>query len=467
MKDTVFREYDIRGIVDSELSLSHMYQLGRAIFAYCSDQKKTSKTVLLGQDARISSPLIAHELKNAAIDSGLQVIDIGIVSSPVVYFSMHQQKGDIGIMITASHNPGQYNGIKIMLGMECIWGKAIQEIKSYFHANKQICVSQTALITHDKGMIEEYSNYLVEQFPVLHNSNFSMVFDCGNAVAGVVMPVLIKKFGWSNATLLYEDLDGNFPMHEADPTVEHNMQDLKRVVLEKNAAVGIGFDGDADRMGAVSEQGVLFLGDVLLVIFAMALPEYISKQGVVFNVTMSSALQELFDKHKIPVFMVPTGHSIIKESMKKNGAAIGGESSCHFFFADRYFGYDDGIYAALRLLEIMVVSQKTLTQLAEVLPKRYSSREYRIACSDDYKKVLVDKVKDAFAQQNDAQLLTIDGVRVIFPFGWGIVRAANTQPVISMRFESVTQEGLLEIKKRFYTFLKPYMGEKVDIIFKD
>jgi phosphomannomutase/phosphoglucomutase len=467
MQDTVFREYDIRGIVDFELSIPHMYQLGRAIVAYCLDQKKDSKTVLIGQDGRISSPFIARELINAAVDSGLHVVDIGVVPSPIVYFGMHKKKGDIGIMITASHNPGNYNGIKIMLGTECIWGKAIQEIKSYFHTNKQAVVSNTGVITHDTGFVDEYITYLAQQFPLLHNSSVSMVFDCGNAVAGVVMPALIHKFSWQNATLLYEKLDGTFPMHEADPTVERNMQDLKKVVLEKKADIGIGFDGDADRMGTISEQGVLFLGDVLLAIFAMALPEYISKQGVVFNVTMSSALQELFEKHKIPAFMVPTGHAIIKESMKKNGAAIGGEGSCHFFFADRYFGYDDGIYAALRLIEIMIVSQQTVTQLAELLPKRYSSREYRIVCADNYKKIVVDKVKDAFAQEKDVQLLTIDGVRVIFSFGWGIVRAANTQPVVSMRFEATTYEGLLEIKKRFYVLLKSYLHEKLDIIFKD
>ncbi|HTM06276.1 MAG TPA: phosphomannomutase, partial [Patescibacteria group bacterium] len=263
MQDTVFREYDIRGIVDSELSLSQVYQLGRAIFAYCLDQK-ASKTVLLGQDGRISSPLIARKLIDAALDSGLDVVDIGLVPSPVLYFGMYQNKGDIGIMITASHNPGQYNGIKIMLGTECIWGKAIQQIKSYFYEKKQINVSQNALLTHNKKLVDEYISYLIQNFPVLQNSTLSMVFDCGNAVAGVVMPMLVNRFGWSNATLLYEKIDGNFPVHEADPTVEANMKNLKKAVLENNADLGIGFDGDADRVGAISDTGKLFLGDVLL-----------------------------------------------------------------------------------------------------------------------------------------------------------------------------------------------------------
>lgn len=466
MQDTVFREYDIRGVVDSELLLSDMYQLGRAIFAYCLDQK-ASKTVLLGQDGRISSPIIAQYIINAALDSGLHVVNIGVVPSPVVYFGMHQQKGDIGIMITASHNPGHYNGIKIMLGDRCIWGKEIQIIKQYFTEFRQTSISQAGDLHKDNDFVQVYVNYLVQHFPILHNNSLPIIFDCGNAVAGVVMPLLIQKFNWSNARLLYENIDGSFPAHEADPTVAKNMQHLKDAVMQNAACVGIGFDGDADRMAAVSETGTLLLGDVLLAIFAMALPEGVRHKGIVFNVTMSSGLQELCTNNKVPFFMTPTGHAIIKESMKKNQAVLGGEGSCHFFFADRYFGYDDGIYAALRLLETMIITRKNLSELAAALPKRYSSCEYRVSCPDNYKKNVVEKVKDAFMLNAHARLLTIDGVRAEFDIGWGIVRAANTQPAVSMRFESTTKEGLLEIKKLFYAILKPHLGDALDIIFED
>lgn len=467
MQDTVFREYDIRGVVDSELLLSDMYQLGRAIFAYCLDQK-ASKTVLLGQDGRTSSPIIAQHIINAALDSGLTVVDIGVVPSPVVYFGMHQQKGDIGIMITASHNPAHYNGVKIMLGDKCIWGKEIQIIKQCFSESRQANIGRLGVLQRNDNFIHVYVDYLVKHFPLLHNSAVPMIFDCGNAVAGIVMPLLIQKFNWSQARLLYEDIDGRFPVHEADPTVASNMQHLKDAVIQNAALVGIGFDGDADRMAAVTEKGILLLGDVLLAIFANALPESTQRKGIVFNVTMSSALQELCAKNKLPTFMAPTGHAIIKESMKKNQAILGGEGSCHFFFADRYFGYDDGIYAALRLIEIMISTKTKLSELAEVLPKRYSSCEYRIACLDNYKKIVVEKVKEAFMLNHNARLLTIDGVRAEFDIGWGIVRAANTQPAISMRFESVTKEGLLEIKKLFYAILKSHLGDDaLDIIFKD
>ncbi|RTL07447.1 phosphomannomutase/phosphoglucomutase [Candidatus Dependentiae bacterium] len=466
MQDTVFREYDIRGIVDSEFSFSDIYQLGRAIFAYCLDQKKI-KTVLLGQDGRVSSPIIAQHIINAALDSGLDVVHVGIVPSPVVYFGMHEQKGDIGIMITASHNPGHYNGIKIMLGERCVWGKEIQLIKQYFTESKKANIGKIGVLYQDKDFLNLYIDYLVKHFPILHNSPLPVIFDCGNAVAGVVMPLLIQKFNWAQATLLYETIDGSFPVHEADPTVEKNMQHLKDAVIHNAACVGIGFDGDADRMAAVSETGALFLGDVLLAIFATALPKSFCHLGIVFNVTMSSALQELCAQHNMPVFMAPTGHAIIKESMKKNKAVLGGEGSCHFFFADRYFGYDDGIYAALRLLEIISLTGKKVSELAAVLPKRYSSCEYRIACADQYKKFVVAQVKDAFMLNNNARLLTIDGVRAEFAIGWGIVRAANTQPAVSMRFESTTKEGLLEIKNLFYAILKPYLGPPLDIIFKD
>lgn len=466
MQDTVFREYDIRGIVDSELILSDMYQLGRAIFAYCLDQK-ASKTVLIGQDGRVSSPVIAQYIVNAALDTGLDVVNIGVVPSPVMYFGMHKNKGDIGIMITASHNPGHYNGIKIMVGQRCVWGQEIQAIKTYFYAHKKISIGMNGTVKNDSESVTEYVAYLVDHFPLLHSSTLSMIFDCGNAVAGAVMPLLITQFNWPHARLLYQEIDGTFPVHEADPTVEKNMRQLKAALLEDKASVGIGFDGDADRMAAISEEGKLFLGDTLLAIFAAALPNDSGRQGVVFNVTMSNALQLLFNTHQIPFFLAPTGHAVIKEYMSKHGAVLAGEGSCHFFFADRYFGYDDGIYAALRLIEIMVTSKKTLTELASVLPKQCTSREYRIACADDQKRIVIEKVKDALLKKGDAQLLTIDGVRAEFSFGWGIVRAANTQPVISMRFESATEEGLFKVKKEFEVVLRPYLNDSINIIFED
>lgn len=460
MQDTIFREYDIRGIVGKELFLDDVYDLVRAIAYYFVLQNFHVKNVAVGMDGRTHSPAIKKEVCRALADSGLNVLFVGVCPSPVLCFALHQCQVDAGLMITASHNPAAYNGIKISLGTHTVWGAQIQEIKRLYQQKKHIQVAQKGVYT-ERFLVSEYVDWLAEHFQSLKNISLPVVFDCGNAAAGVVLPLLVEKMCWKNVQILYAEVDGTFPHHEADPTVLANMQDLHQAVQKSDAQLGIGFDGDADRVGAVTADGFLIAGDRLLALFASDMVQDNPHMGVVFNVTTSAGLIELLKLWQVRQYMVPTGHAIIKEKMHEVGALLGGEVSCHFFFNDRYFGYDDGIYAALRLLEIIHKTGRSLSQLVAIFPHKESSQEYRIACAEEEKKSIVAAVAERIQQQHpEAELLLIDGVRAILPYGWGIVRASNTQPAISARFESDTKEGLQKIKNDFIEILKDHIADK-------
>lgn len=271
------------------------------------------------------------------------------------------------------------------------------------------------------------------------------------------MPELIEQMGWKNVSLLYEEVDGTFPNHEADPTVEKNMRDVKKAVTSQSFDFGIGLDGDCDRMTPMTQHGELVSGDKLLALFAQTVLAEHPGAGVVFDIKSSSGLIELLEQWGAQPIMSPSGHSIIKDMMTKHGALLGGEISCHFFFKDRYFGYDDGIYAALRLIELLHTTQQPLSELLTVFPKKESSQEFRLFCPDEKKQDVIQAMKDALSQANDVEISTIDGVRAVFPFGWGIVRASNTQAALSMRFESDTKEGLKKVIERFYALLANHL----------
>ena len=459
MKHTIFREYDIRGIVGQELILEEVYQLGKAIIRYCLQKKPDGKTVLVGRDGRLSSEKMFEELSKAIIDNGLSLIDGGMIPSPTLYFGMHTGTADFGLMITASHNPPEYNGIKIMVGTQTIYGNEIQIIKNFFYNNdhKALLLTQKGVIIDGSDIKKKYITFLLSHFPALHNLSMNFIIDCAHAVGSSIIKELVNIFNWPNCHLLFDTIDGRFPAHEADPTVEKNMDALKNSVIKNHATVGIGLDGDADRMAAITETGGLLLGDQLLAIFGNSIDTSVKKKGVVINVTMSDALVEFFAKDNVPVYIAPTGHAVIKKHMEIHDAIIGAEGSCHFFFKDRYFGYDDGIYAALRLLEYLVQSGKKMSELAHILPERYSSKEYRIPCQEDTKLKIMDHLTTEFKNNPSVSCVFIDGIRVVCAHGWAIVRPANTQPVLSMRFESRTQAGLIAIKKIYTQILQPFL----------
>ncbi len=448
MDDRIFRLYDIRGKVGSELIIDDVYDLARALAFYFLEHNPRLKTVVVGMDGRHHSAPIKQEVCRALTESGLNVIFIGICPSPVLYFALATLQVDAGIMITASHNPKEYNGLKICLGTESIWGEEIIKIRNLFRHKKHIVTTVRGML-EERDVISSYVTWLSTHFAHLKNMSLSVVMDCGNATAGTVLPQLIEALEWQNVRLLYEEVDGDYPHHEADPTIEENMQDVKKILTTTTFELGIGFDGDADRMAPMTKEGQLVLGDQLLALFAYDIVKQHPGAAVVFDVKASSAVIELLEQWGARPVMSATGYMLVKEAMKNHGALLGGELSCHFSFNDRYFGYDDGIYAALRLCELLVSSGKSLKKLLSMIPARYSSPEYRIECEEEQKMLLIKRVHDFFSKRLDATLITIDGVRVTLPYGWGLIRASNTQPMLSLRFEANSLEDLNKIKREF------------------
>lgn len=446
MIDAIFREYDIRGKVGSEFDVNQVYDLARAIAYYFVEHNPDVQRVVVGMDGRTHSPQIKDELVRGLTDSGLDVLFVGMCTSPALYFALYNCDVQAGLMITASHNPKEYNGLKICLGRDSVWGARVKEIRDLFKDKKNINASRVGVV-QEQSIVSAYIDWLVEHFADLQNMDLSVVIDCGNGAAGTVIPELVKRMNWSHVKLLYCEVDGTYPNHEADPVKEANMADVKRVLQETDAHIGIGLDGDADRMVPMTKKGFLVPGDQLLALFSKQILEQQPGSAIVFDIKSSSGLSELIIKWGGKPRMSPSGHAIIKDQMKQHNGILGGELSCHFFFKDRYFGYDDGVYAMLRLFELLKNSDQTLDELLTVFPQKYSSPEVRIECPDEKKQEIVDAVRDYFKDRNDVSLITIDGARIATDYGWGIIRASNTQPALSMRFEADSPEQLVRIKK--------------------
>jgi phosphomannomutase / phosphoglucomutase len=459
MKQTIFREYDIRGLVGEELVIEEVYALGRAIAFYLTQLQSAVKTVVVGMDGREHSPAIKNNLCRALIDSGLDVIFMGVCTSPMMYFATHIMSVDAGVMITASHNPKEYNGLKICLGTQSLWGKQIREIgKLYFE--KQHCIAESQGNYTEHSIKDEYIAWHGEKFAHLKNADLAAVVDCGNGAAGVVIPDIVTMMGWNNMQLLCCEVDGTFPNHGADPVSAKNMQDVKHALETTDAVVGVGFDGDADRMGAMTKEGELVPGDKLIALFAQPMIKEHPGMTVVYNVVCSEGLTEILESWNAKTVMTPVGHSVIEENMHRHHALLGGETSCHFFFKDRHFGYDDGVYAMFRLFELLIQSKKNLSQLLAVFPKKVTSPEFRLACDEDNKYAMVQEMKGLFYQKKNVKILAIDGVRVTTDYGWGIIRASNTQPVLSIRFEANSRQDLQHIKEDFISVLSNYFDDE-------
>lgn len=459
MKDIIFREYDIRGIVNEELLIDEVYNLTRAILYYFKKHKTDLKSIAIGMDGRVHSDPIKQEIERACKDSGIDALFLGVCPTPALYFSLYTMHVDGGLMITASHNAQEYNGIKVCLGKRSIWGEQLQEIKRLYKAKKYIETDERGT-TVDHPIVPDYCAWLVTHFPDLKSMDLAVIIDCGNGAAGTVLPLLINQMEWENCELLFPEVDGTYPNHEADPTVEANMQEVKKLLTTQDYQLGIGLDGDCDRMDPMTKEGELVPGDQLLALFAQQVLKDSPGAGVVFDLKSSGGLVELLKQWGAHPIMSASGHAIIKDMMTKHDALLGGELSCHFFFKDRYFGYDDGIYAMLRLFEIILHSQKTLSELLTIFPKKYSSRELRLACEEEKKQQVIDELKTHFLQRDDVAMITLDGIRVTMPYGWGIVRPSNTQAVLSMRFESDIPEGLQKVIDDFLEILMQHLGNE-------
>lgn len=485
MKENIFRQYDIRGKVGSELNLDSVYDLGLAIAFYFKRNKPGIKVVAIGMDGRSHSQNIKEDLSRAMLDSGLDVVFVGLCPTPVLYFAMFNQicgnRPEAGLMVTASHNPKEYNGIKICLDKKSVWGSEIQIIKNIYLDGKKALAGQSESEKQSKcsccceqkdylkpgkyceiEAIPVYLDWLKEHFKHLVGINISAVLDSGNGVGGALVPRLIEKFEWKNVKSIFDEVDGDYPNHEADPIVEENMRFVKEILQTTEVQVGVGFDGDCDRMAPMTKDGQLVTGDKMLAIFAEPIlkeKEY-AGSAIVCDIKASSGLEEIVQQIGGHVILVPSGVSNIKKHMVENNSPLGGELSCHFFFADKYFGYDDGFYAMLRLFEILESSGNSLGELVAKFPKKICTPEIRMDCPDDKKKEIVKQANSFFSKMPDAKIITTDGVKVVKSYGWGILRASNTQPILSLRFESGTQEGLDRIRQDFTQALKGYFDEK-------
>lgn len=437
IKPEIFRQYDIRGLVDKDLTQETVELLGKGIGTYFRWNKK--KEVALGRDCRLSSPLYSQALTEGLLSTGCEIIDLGIIPTPLLYFTIYYKHIEAGVMITGSHNPPEYNGFKMMVGEETLYGEAIQEIFTLIQ--NEDFIEEKSSITKDLHIVPEYQEYVLNNIKL--EKKLKVVVDAGNGTAGVVAVPIFKKMG-CEVIELYCEMDGRFPNHHPDPTLPEALEDLIQKVKKTKADLGIAYDGDGDRIGIIDDAGNIIWGDVLMVLFARDILPSNPGAPIISEVKASKVLYDEIERLGGRPIMWKTGHSLIKKKIKEEKALLAGEMSGHIFFADRYFGFDDAIYSSARLLELLSRSDKRLSQMLSDLPQTFSTPEIRIYASDEVKFKIVEEVKKELSQKYP--IIDIDGVRAIYPGGWGLVRASNTQEVLVLRFEGDTEKDLENIE---------------------
>jgi phosphomannomutase/phosphoglucomutase len=437
MNPAIFREYDIRGIADKDYDADFAFALGRAYGTLARGQGK--KRVSVGRDCRLTSEKYAAALRQGLCVAGLDVLDIGICPTPLMYFSLYYYDVDGGIQVTGSHNPPEHNGFKVCLGKITIHGEEIQELR---------LLIERGVFASGQGreepapIIPPYQEFVIDHFGHLARE-IKVVVDAGNSTAGPVAPPIFHALG-CQVTELFCDLDGRFPHHHPDPTIPENLTHLIATVKETGAELGVAYDGDADRLGLIDRHGRIIWGDEMLVLFARDVLQRHPGAVIVSEVKCSQRLfDDIAQKGGKPI-MWKAGHSLLKAKMRETGALLGGEMSGHMFFADGYYGYDDAIYASCRMLDILGKTGKEISELLADLPPSYTTPEIRIDCPDKLKFRIAEKVRDHF--RGRYEIVDVDGVRVKFPDGWGLVRASNTQPVLVLRFEAKMPEKLAEYR---------------------
>jgi len=446
----IFREYDIRGIADEDLKNESLAAIAGAVAAKFKEKGITE--IIVGRDGRLSSPRISKTVIDEFLKCGLNVIDIGIVASPVFYFACHKWNVNGGLMITGSHNPPEYNGMKISVEQATIYGEEIKDILRRLVKGEK---PRGAGKCEKRDIIADYREFIKKDIKVARK--LKVVVDSGNGVGGGILIPVLRQMGLEVISL-FEKVDGNFPNHFPDPTVPENLTALTKTVIEGKADFGVAFDGDADRIGVVDEKGGIIWGDKLMALFSKFLLEKNPGGKIVFEVKCSKALPEAIEKYGGVPVMSRTGHSPIEARIKKDGALFGGEMSGHIYFNDRYFGFDDALYTASRLCEIVAADNKPLSLYLQDISSYPITPEIRIDCPDEIKFGVVDKLSAIFQKTNE--VITIDGARIIFEDGWGLCRASNTQPVLVLRFEADTQEGVLRNRKKVTDVLNKILEEE-------
>lgn len=461
--ETILRAYDIRGVYDKTLYKEDAYFVGMSFGSFA--QKNNLKKVAVGFDGRKSSPQLKENLIKGLVESGIEVFEIGLCPTPMLYFAIHQLECDAGIMITGSHNPKDHNGFKISLKNRPFYGEDIKNlskiaaISDFFKGKGSVeevdisnqyvdkVLSDCSVAGSKSKLMDEIDNFSPEK-------KLRIAWDCGNGAAGEVVKKITERIK-AKHVLLYEEIDGNFPNHHPDPTDPKNLQDLIKTVNDKNCDLGIAFDGDGDRIGAVDNEGNIIWGDELLLLYAKDIIKDKPNSTIIADVKAS---QTLFDEiYKIggqPI-MWKTGHSLIKAKMIETNASLAGEMSGHIFFADKYFGFDDAIYAAIRLINIVVESSYSLAYLKKQIPKSFSTPEIRIDCDDDKKFDIIEKIKEKLTKEK-VEFNDIDGIRLKNDQGWWLIRASNTQPAIVARCESNSEEDLEKLKSNLDKILSKY-----------
>lgn len=452
-KSVIFREYDIRGVVGKDFDTEFAQHLGQGFASFLKSKGVANLVVTVGYDARLSSPELCEALTRGLKMSGARVIQLGLVTTPISYFSMFHVPGATGgIMITGSHNPPEYNGFKISAGKSTIFGAEIQELGKMIDAKKFIS-GEGSVEKYD--IFPEYVERYKKEFGTLPNVN--VVIDCGNGAAGCILTRLYTALGLK-PKVLFEKPDGTFPNHHPDPTVEENLEDLKREVAAQKAKLGIGFDGDADRIGLIDENGKPILGDELMVLVSRDILKTTPGAKIIGDVKCSDRMFADVEKHGGKPIMWKTGHSLVKNKIKEEKAPFGGELSGHIFFADRNYGFDDALYAGLRIIEIVGKTGKTISELLSGLPTAWNTPEIRIDTTEEKKVQIVNRLRDIYSKPSERYKTNlIDGIRISFKDGWALARASNTQPVLVLRFESSSEAGLKQIRSEIEEHVNPLL----------
>jgi len=455
LNEKIFREYDIRGIVGTDMNRDTAVSLGRAFGSFVQRTNPAAKQLSVGRDVRLSSGDLAAGIIEGIATTGLNVYDIGVCPTPVQYFSLFHLALDGGIMVTGSHNPPEYNGFKLSLGKETIYGRDIQALK-------EMILKEEWAVPSQKGKVEQYDvlsayrDHMLKRFSYLGEGRYrklKVVVDAGNGTAGVIVPAILEKVN-CEVIPLYCEPDGKFPNHHPDPTVPEYIRDLIAETKRSGADAGFGYDGDADRIGVVNKNGDIIWGDQIMIILSRDILKRRPGSVIIGDVKCSQVMFDDIGRNGGRPIMWKTGHSLIKSKMKQEGAVLAGEFSGHIFMGDDYFGYDDALYATFRLVEIMKKSGKDMEELLSDIPKTSSTPEIRIECPEDRKRELVERVVSRFRDYRSnggspypvKKINTIDGIRVLFEKGWGLLRSSNTQPVIVVRVEAEDEDSLNKYK---------------------
>lgn len=448
----IFREYDIRGVADRDLTDELAADLGRALGSFWS--RHGGHRVAVGRDCRLSSPRLFAAFCEGAMEAGLTLLDLGVVPTPMMYFAVFQYGLDGGVQITGSHNPPQDNGFKMMVGRTTLSGDDIRSLRDL--------IERRDFVRAPGGSVEEldvlpaYEGF-VRGNVRLARTDVAIAIDAGNGAAGPTALAALAAVGVEPVALLCEP-DGHFPVHHPDPSMPENLELLRQTVLDQGLDVGIAYDGDGDRIGVIDAKGEVLFGDRLLILLSRYLLRERPGAAILGEVKCSQTLYDDIAAHGGRPILWKTGHSLIKKKLKEEGALLAGEMSGHVFFADRFFGFDDAVYATLRLLEILASEDRPLHELLADVPQTFSTPELRVPCADDVKFDVVEAVREHFAEEHE--VISIDGARVLFDGGWGLVRASNTQPVLVLRFEAETAERLDEIRSIVETTVEAVAGAR-------